>query len=354
MDPFPPAGPSRRIPISVLTGFLGSGKTTILNHLVRTGDLKDAAIIINEFGAISLDHELVERTDGDIVEVKGGCLCCTVRGDLIEALKTLLVKRESGEIRRFDRVVIETTGLADPAPVLHTLVNEPIAFDKFRLDGVLTTVDAVNGLATLNAHEEAVKQAAMADRLLVTKLDLAADAAPLRARLTALNPSAEQIDVIGGRIDGATLFDLGPFAPETKSEQVLKWLKAEAVADHHHHHHDINRHDDRIRAFCLTADQPISKFRLQFFTQILGLVRGPDLLRVKGLVDIAERPGEPAVIHGVQHVFHPITWLKAWPSADRRTRLVFIVRDMERAQVEELFAALASAPSEEGMSNATA
>ena len=344
-------GSSDRIPVAVLTGFLGSGKTTILNHLVRSGELRDAAIIINEFGAISLDHELVERTDGDIIEVKGGCLCCTVRGDLIAARGALVAKRERGVVRAFDRVVIETTGLADPAPVLHTLVNEPLAFAKFRLDGVLTVVDAVNGEATLAAHDEAVKQVAMADRLLVTKLDLVSESEPLRARLRGLNPGAEQIDVAGGRVEGRLLFGLGPFDPSGKSQSVVAWMNAEAVA-HHHHAHDVNRHDDRIRAFCLTTEQPISRMRLQFFTQLLGLMRGPDLLRVKGLVNIVERPGEPGVIHGVQHVFHPITWLKAWPSDDHRTRMVFIVRDLERHQIEELFAALVDRPDQQEIPNA--
>ncbi|MBM3515481.1 MAG: GTP-binding protein [Alphaproteobacteria bacterium] len=342
-----------RLPVSVLTGFLGSGKTTLLNHLVRAGDLKDAAVIINEFGAISLDHELIERTDGDVIEIKGGCLCCTVRGDLIEALRSLLFKRERGEVRRFDRVVIETTGLADPAPVLHTLVDDPLAFTKFRLDGVVTTIDAVNGAATLDAHEEAVKQAAMADRLLLTKCDLAADTHELRSRLAQLNPGADVIDVVHGRIDGAQLFNIGPFDPAPKDSRVIAWMNAETVAahdrdhEHDHHHHDVNRHDDHIRSFCLTADQPIERMRLQFFTQLLGLMRGPDLLRVKGIIDVAERPGEPAVIHGVQHVFHPITWLKQWPSDDRRTRIVFIVRDIERHQIDELFKALIDRPSEE-------
>jgi len=340
-----------RLPVTVLTGFLGSGKTTVLNHLVRTGVLTNAAIIINEFGEISLDHELVERTDGDVFEIKGGCLCCTVRGDLIAALRNLLERSARGEIRRFDRVVIETTGLADPAPVLHTLINEPLCFAKFRLDGVLTTVDAVNGASTLDRHEEAIKQVAMADRLLLTKTDLA-DTAALRARLAALNPGAPVIDVINGNVRPEMLFDVGPFDPATKDARVAAWLNTEAYTHdnhhgHHHHHHDVNRHDDRIRAFCLTSDAPISQMRLTFFTQLLGMMRGEDLLRVKGLVNVSDRPGEPAVIHGVQHVFHPITWLKAWPSDDKRSRIVFIVRDIERAQIEELMASLVDQPAKE-------
>jgi G3E family GTPase len=338
-------GAAARIPVSVLTGFLGSGKTTVLSHLVRTGALADAAVIINEFGAVSLDHELVERTDGDIMEIKGGCLCCTVRGDLVEALGALLARRESGAIRAFDRVVIETTGLADPAPVLHTLVNEPVAFAKFRLDGVITAVDAVNGGATLDAHEEAVKQAAVADRLLITKLDLAENAEGLRARLARLNPGARQIEVRHGHVDAAALFGIGPFDPEAKGEQVLGWMRDEAYGHGHDHaHHDTDRHDDHIRSFSLVTETPISKMRLNFFTQLLGLMRGPDLLRVKGLINVAERPDTPAVIHGVQHVFHPITWLKSWPSADRRSRIVFIVRGMERGQIEELLKALIDTP----------
>jgi G3E family GTPase len=341
-----------KIPVTVLTGFLGAGKTTLLRHLIRAPELKNAAVIINEFGEISLDHELVEKTDGDIVEIQGGCLCCTVRGDLVKALHDLMLKRTQGAIRAFDRVVIETTGLADPAPILQTLMSDPLAFNKFRLDGVVTAVDALNGMTTLDQHEEAVKQAAVADRLILTKTDVAPDTTALEARLKALNPAALRVKSDQGRIDVASILNVGPFDSKSKGPEVEAWLRTEAYQSHdnhhhhhhHDHHHDVNRHDDHIQAFSFTYDQPIPQAKLQFFLQLLVMLRGADLLRVKGIVNVAERPEQPAVIHGVQHIFHPLTWLEAWPSADRRTRLVFIVRDIDPKQITELVASLMSAP----------
>ncbi|MDX2142008.1 MAG: GTP-binding protein [Rhodospirillaceae bacterium] len=358
--PIPNARPDK-IPVTVLTGFLGSGKTTILSHVIRRPELSDAAVIINEFGEISLDHELIERTDGDVIEIKGGCLCCTVRGDLIQALHDLLLKRAEGKVRAFNRIIIETTGLADPAPILHTLMSDPLAFDKFRLDGIVTTIDAVNGLATLDAHAEAVKQAAVADRVIVTKLDLVADGqagvSVLRTRLAALNPGHQLTFAEQGRVDPHVLIGMGPFDPAAKSSDVAAWLRAEAYDDHGHHHHhdhdhahdhahddDVNRHDAHIRAFCFTHDRPIPEMRLRFFLQLLGALRGADLLRVKGIVNVTERPEQPAVVHGVQHVFHPLAWMREWPGADRRSKLVFIVRDIAPEHIRELMNALTAAP----------
>jgi G3E family GTPase len=351
--------PAQRLPVTILTGFLGAGKTTLLSHLIRQPELSNAAVIINEFGAVSLDHELVEKTDGDIVEVKGGCLCCTVRGDLVEALRGLMEKRADGKIKAFDRIVIETTGLADPAPILHTFMSDALAYDKFRLDGIVTVVDAVNGAATLDAHEEAVKQAAIADRILVSKSDLA-EAQDLTSRLRALNPAAPILKIAHGKIAPTEILNLGPFDPAAKGEQVEAWLRAEATESHdphhdhghhgheHHGHHpdhvhaapDINRHDDKIRAFTFVRNTPVKIDSLQFLLQLLAMMRGPDLLRVKGIVNVEGEPNTPAVLHGVQHVFHPVTWLSQWPSADRRTRLVFIVRDITEQQIAELMDSL--------------
>jgi len=240
----------------------------------------------------------------------------------------------------FTRAVIETTGLADPAPVLHALMTDSIVVERYMVDGVVTTVDAVNGAGTLDRHPEAVKQAAVADRLILTKTDLA-DAAvldALEARLAALNPGAPRQRATNGAVDPADLFGLGVFDPDSKTVEVQRWLNDEALAehqeDHGHEHHDVNRHDDKIRAFCITREQPISWDALSGWLDALSTMRGDDLLRLKAIVAIADRPDQPVVLHGVQHVFHPPVLLPSWPSEDRRTRIVFITRDLPQDAIE--------------------
>lgn len=336
------------VPISVLTGFLGSGKTTLLSKLIRRPEFSRTAVIINEFGEISLDHLLVEKGDESVVQLRGGCLCCAIRGDLAATIEDLFARRARGEVTAFDRIVVETTGLADPAPILQVLMDDPVLLNLIRLDGVIATVDAVNGEASLDAHEEAVKQAAVADRLILTKADLAGDPASradtdaLAARLKTLNPGAPLIEASHGQIDPAQLFDTGLYDPATKTADVRRWLRDEAYAakadgGHAHHHHDVNRHDARIRAFCITRDRPLPATALMVFMEALTAHRGPDILRVKGIVNVKETPDRPAVIHGVQHVFHPLAWLETWPDDDRRTRIVCITRDIERESLEGLF-----------------
>ena len=346
--------PPPPFPFSVLTGFLGAGKTTLLNRILRDPLLSDTLILINEFGDVGLDHLLVERVDGDTILMASGCVCCSIRGELVDTLEDILRRRDNGRIKPFERVIVETTGLADPAPLLHTIMTHPYLLMRFRLESVISLVDAVNGMHTLDEFPEALKQAAVADRIVISKSDLCETPAAqeylaqLRARLQQINPSARLLDAASGEADAASLLDAGAYDPATKSFDVRRWLNAEAfnavLGAAQKSMRASSPHDARLHSFVLTAESPVAPTSLQLFLDMLKQLHGASLLRMKGLIALSDDPGRPVVIHGVQHVFHPPLRLDRWPDADRATRIVCIVRDMDKGHVEGLWRAFCGMP----------
>ncbi len=355
-------------PITILTGFLGSGKTTLLNRALRDPAMANTAVVINEFGEIGLDHALAAQSDDTIMVLENGCLCCTVFGDLVTTLNNLYHAREAKEIPRFDHVVIETSGLADPSPLIQAFLSDPTLAGLYRIGTVVATVDAVNGPATLDNHVESVRQAALADHILITKLDLVDPAlaktaeAELTARLRRLNPAAKisRIDDVphasppglaGEGWEGAVALLRGEgLDPADAKADARAWLNAAAYeqADQHHHDHDHahedhdhhHLHDRDIASFCFIREQPIPREALRLLLDALQQNLGPNLLRVKGIVHVAEEPDRPAVIQGAQHLLHNLSWLERWPDADRRSKIMFITQGFDRAEVEDMIALL--------------
>ncbi len=324
-----------RIPVAVLTGFLGSGKTTVLNAWLRDPAMANAAVIVNEFGEIGIDDALIATSNDNTIELSTGCLCCTVQGDLVETLRDLSERRSRGDIRAFDRILLETTGLVDPAPVIQAVMTFPVA-RAYRLNRVVTLVDSVQGMATLDRHAEAVKQAAVADAIILSKTDLFSHTLDaLSARLAALNPGAAQhrsSDVApasAALLAGDDLYD-----PALRPEQVRDWLATES--NPHHHAHDHGRHDAEIGSFALTFEEPLHWEHVATWLDALVSAHGPDLLRVKGILDIAGRD-RPIVVQAVQRLFSPPAELDAWPDGLRRSRIVFIARNLARDYTAEVF-----------------
>ena len=343
------------VPVSVITGFLGSGKTTLLSRLLRDERMKDAAVIINEFGEIALDHVLVASPREDVLLLSSGCLCCSLRGDLLNTLTGLWNDRARGKIPLFNRVLVETTGLADPAPVLLTVTSDERLSEVFHLERIITTADAMHGMSELDTHPESVKQACIADALLLTKTDIAARSqlTALRNRLRRLNPLAFTQDVVHGEIDPDLLFNFEK-PSIARANELDSLLSASERIEHghsehdagpynegkHKHSHEADRHRG-IASFVVVLDKKVTFHGLQLWTELLREIKGSSLLRIKGIVNVA---GRPIVLQAVQHMFYPLSELPEWPGEDRRSRIVFITRDMPREKIDRTLDVLSLEP----------
>jgi len=331
-------------PVNIITGFLGSGKTTLLQRLLRSRELSDVAVLVNEFGEVGLDHHLLQGVAESTLLLENGCVCCAIRGDLQNALRGLLSSRTRGEIPDFRRVVIETSGLADPAPIAYTLLSEAVLRHHFRLSGIITTIDAVNGSAQLAGFAEAVKQASMADRLVLTKVDLTDGPAvsALRARLRALNLSAQILESTEIGAEPYRLLTDDIYDAAGKFREASQWTASEI------YQHAMHEHTTDVQSFAVIFDRPLDWTAFGVWASMLLHRHAADVLRLKGLLNVAGLPA-PVLINGVQHIVHPPSHLEAWPDADRRSRLIFIVRGLERARIERslaVFNSLINAPAE--------
>jgi G3E family GTPase len=324
----------RLTPVNVLTGFLGSGKTTLLQRMLRAPALSRTAVLINEFGEVGLDHLLVQQVEESVVLLESGCICCSIRGDLKGALRDLLSRRERGDIPVFDRVVIETTGLADPGPILYTLLSEPVVQHHFRLGNVITTVDAVNAELHLSRNPEGLKQVAAADRLLITKTDLAdpQQTAAVRETLNRINPSADVWDAVRDAFEVDELLDVRPSAQRAGSG-ARYWFRDDATAEAPSGYlHALRRHSDQVGSFSLILEQPLDWTAFGIWLSLLLNRHGNDILRVKGILQV-QGANAPVFINGVQHIVHPPQHLERWPTADHRSRMVFITRGIDHGRL---------------------
>ncbi len=343
-----PSPQRQRIPVTLVTGFLGSGKTTLINAGLKAPELSKTVVVVNEFGEVGLDHQLYTSSNDAVIVLENGCLCCTVRSDLIGTMNSLYHDRQSGRLPDFNNVVIETTGLAEPGPVIQAFLSEPTLDGLYRVASVVTVVDAVNWQATAESHDEAVRQVALADKILVSKLDLgeARGFETLATELRIINPAAEiaRVDFSSSAV-APLLMQRGFDAADPKADPT-RWLslasyeayagetpKPDGVADQHLPGHLAAR---GIESFVLTRSAPLSREELQFLLDGILQNLGPSLLRVKGLVNVREERGKPAVIQGAQHLLHSMTWLERWPSADERTRIVFITQGIARDKLKEI------------------
>jgi G3E family GTPase len=323
------------VPVTVLTGFLGSGKTTLLRRLLRSRRMASTAVLINEFGEVALDHLLVKQIDTSTVVLQNGCICCTIRHDLSQALRDLYAKAVRGEIKRLDRVVVETTGLADPAPIISTIMTDPVLRHHFRMSNVIATVDAVNASRQFNNNPESVKQAAVADRLILTKTDLVtpAIAEVVRQNLARLNPSAPILDANADRVAPSDLLSSDLYDLKAKIADVRHWLEEEPERHASNHDHGtLGRHAAEITSFHLTFAEPLDWTAFGIWLTMLLNRHGERVLRVKGFLSVLDS-STPVCINGVQHLVHTPFHLEDWPTPDRRSRLVFIVRGMDPAAI---------------------
>ncbi len=334
------------IPVHILTGFLGSGKTTLLNHLVSSPQFSKTFVIINEFGAVGLDHLLVKSASETMIEMSSGCICCTIHSDLKKTLKDILWRFSRNGERQFDRVIIETTGLADPAPIIHTIMNSPELEGEYELSSVIATIDATCFAKTFQDQFEARKQAAVADSLILTKTDLvqSSERFEIEEFVRSVNPSAPIFRAANGVVDIDKLFQARPFSIHDKTPDVKQWLNEEVYHDnhngHHDHHHDINRHGKDISAFCITREEPIPEKAFMIWIEFLLKFMGESVLRMKGIVNIAEYQS-PLIVQGVQHIMYPPYQMEAWPDSDKRSRLVFITKGVTKASLESSLKSLA-------------